>query len=413
MAAAAIQQNAIEVERVGSVEALVRLQSEWEAVQCASSYEHVLLDHRWVRTWFEVFGDDKIPCVLVLREAGTAVGLLPLVLSRGRELFPARRYQVHMADEFRFTRVPSWARLVPIRRLTYPLSGALANRRGHFLFDREDPTLYARAIAAIEALESEWDLAVLEGFPAGSTAEGMLNDAIAGSGLKTDGRSFTRETLYATLPETMDDYLAGKTRHFRKRLKEEVRRAERRFPDLRVRAFRGADIDAGMDHLLDLETRSWKMKRDRARTFYIGPEPKLQAFHRKVARAFAEHDEAVVYIEFVGGRAVAGIQCLGRRGRLATIVTFMDTEYSRHLSTAPMYRRLVADAIELGYREIDFCGNTANLSKWADGVRRSGRVFLYNRRPHSQFLRTLSVTANRAHRGLSTLRGRGRKAASA
>ncbi|MEQ8660393.1 MAG: GNAT family N-acetyltransferase, partial [Gammaproteobacteria bacterium] len=322
------------------------------------------------------------------------------------EMFPARTYQVHMADEYRFTRVPRWARPWPIRRLGFALSGALANRRSHFLLRTEDPRFYAAILDYAASIASEWDLMVLEGAPRDSLAAQLLREALAQSSLRDDGRSFCRETVYASLPDSMDAWLATKRRHFRRRLVEQCRQVERRFPDVSVREYRGDDIDAGMAQLLALEERSWKAEQTRTRTFYIGPEPDLQRFHREVARAFAARDDAMVLVMEVEGRAVAAIQCLERDDMLATIVTFMDQDYTRQLNTAPMFRHLVERAIERGVHEIDFCGKTVNAEKWADHTRYSERCFIYNRRPYSRFLRGLSVAANRAYRGVSAWRER-------
>ncbi|MEQ8496552.1 MAG: GNAT family N-acetyltransferase, partial [Gammaproteobacteria bacterium] len=384
---------------------IAALARSWDELQRAATYRHVLQDHRWFCTWLEVFGRYKQPCVLLLREQGELIGIAPLVITQGYEMFPARKFQVHTADDYRYTRVPRWARPWPIRRLGFALSGALANRRSHFLLRAEDPRCYAAILDYAAGIASEWDLMVLEGVARDSTAERLLCEALAHSALSDDGRRFCRETVYATLPDTMEAWLATKTRHFRRRLVEQCRQVERRFPDLTVHEYRGPHIDAGMEALLELEKRSWKAEQTRDRTFYIGPEPDLQTFHRAVARAYAASDEAMVLVMEVEERPVAAIQCLERDAMLATIVTFMDQDYTRRLNTAPMFRRLVERAIERGVREIDFCGKTVNAEKWSDGTRYSQRYFIYNGRAYSRCLRGTSIVANRAYRAVSAWRG--------
>ena len=394
----------VQVERISSLAQISELAHEWDRVQRQCSDKHVLMDHRWLCTWLKIFGSGKEPCILVLREQGSVVGIAPLIISRGYELFPSRNFQVHMADEYRFTRVPRLVRLLPIRRLTFALSGALANRRSHFLFVEQDRRFYERTLSYLDSIAHEWDLMVLEGLPEGSQQEELLLSAIDRSHLRGDGRRFSRETMFAKLPDSMDLYLASKTRHFRKRLAEQCRQAEKRFPELRIREFRGSRIDQGMEKLLELEKRSWKTSGARKRTFYIGPEPQLQAFHREAARAFAETDGAVVLTMEIAGRPVAGIHCLERDGVTAAIITFLDAEFSSKLNTAPMFRYLIKSSIERGLREIDFNGKTANIAKWAEGIRRSSRFFFYNRRPYSRFLRLLSSTAHGAYRAVSAVR---------
>jgi hypothetical protein len=395
LAATTEQDNALEVERVDSLERLSELKEEWALARQSCPHKHVLMDHRWLCTWLPIFGDDKQPCILVLREQGTIAGIVPLMLSRGYELFPTRKHQVHMAEEFRYTRVPRAARLLPIRRLTFCLSGALANRRSHFLFDEQDPRLYETTLSYLDRMADEWDLMVIEGLPEGSGQQELLLQALQRSRLTTDGRLFVRETLYADLPASMDLYLASKRRHFRRRLVEQCRQAERSLPGLQVREYRGARIDEGMDRLLALERLSWKAHDIRDRKFYIGPEPELQAFHRASARVFAETDEAVVISMEVGERTAAAILCLESEGVSAAIITFMDATLPGRWNTAPMFRRLLESCMERGLCELDFNGNTRNVAKWADSTRRSSRYFLYNGRPYSRFLHGLSVAVRR------------------
>ena len=114
--------SAIDVERVRTLERLAEIGDDWDALQRRCSERHVMLDHRWISTWLSIFGRDKEPCILMLRRNGELLGIAPLVISRGRELFPTRKHQVHMAEEFRFTRVPAMLRLWPIRRLSFVLS---------------------------------------------------------------------------------------------------------------------------------------------------------------------------------------------------------------------------------------------------------------------------------------------------
>jgi CelD/BcsL family acetyltransferase involved in cellulose biosynthesis len=395
---------AVEVERIGSLTQLADIEREWDSIQSRCRETHVLLDHRWVYGWLKVFGRDSHIHVLILRVGGTAVGIVPLIISRSYELFPSRNLHVHTGDDYRYTRVPSSMRWVPIRRLSFPLSVAVANRRSHFLFPEHDPRLYAATMNYAASIAREWDLLVIEGFPSGSPQEALLLRAAADSGLRDDGRRFDRESMFATLPESMDAFLAAKTNHFRKRMRAETRQASERFENLRLREFRGAEIDEGMARIFALEKRSWKAESSRQRTFYIGPDPQLETFHSEVARAFAATDRALVLTVDIGEQSVAGIYCVERDGVMAAIITFRDQEFAGQLTMAPLFRRLVEIGIERGLKELDFNGKTVNIEKWADGTRVSSRFFFYNRRPYSRLLRAMSRTAHLVHGAMSSLR---------
>jgi hypothetical protein len=394
----------IQVERIGSLAQLADFGQEWDNLQRRCAEKYVLLDHRWVCTWLELFGKDKQLHVLVLRAGGAVVGIVPLIISSGFELFPSRNHQIYTADDYKYTWVPRYVRLVPIRRLSFPLSVPVGNRRSHFMFVEHDPRFYALTANYMASIARKWDLMVIEGFPRGSPQEDLLLRAVAASGLQDDDRKFDRLTLWADLPESMDTFLAAKSNHFRKRLRAACRQAQDSFPDLRVREFRGLEIDEGIERIFLLERRSWKASGTKRRHFRVRPEARLETFHRAVARAFAATDGAVVLTMDVGERPVAGIYCLERDGVVMPITTFMDEEFADRLTTAPMFRRLVEMSIDRGLKELDFNGYTDNIAKWADKTRASSRFYFYNRQPYSQFLRALSRTAHLAHGALVSLR---------
>jgi hypothetical protein len=284
------------------------------------------------------------------------------------------------------------------------LSLPLGSRRGHFLFVEEDPRFYALTVSYIESIARDWDLLVLEGFRRGSAQESRLLDAMRESGLRSDGRQFDRLTLCADLPDSIDAFIAAKSRHFRKRVRAEIRQAEERVGELTLRQFRGPAIDEGMDRMFALERRSWKAMGTKQRKYRVGPEPRIETFHREVAQAFAATDGAVVLTMDVGDRPVAGIYCLERDRVVMPITTFMDEQFAGRVTTAPLFRHLVESSIRRGASEIDFNGNTVSIAKWAGRTRASSRFYFYNRRPYSRFLRALSQTAHRAHSVLASVR---------
>src|SRR5262249_27245119 len=107
--------DAVTVERVDSVEGIAALGDDWDRVQDACPAKHVLMDHRWVSAWWRHFGEGKELHVLAVRRGGRLAAVAPLVLSRGREAFPARDSRLVLADDYAHMPTPSWMRVVPIR----------------------------------------------------------------------------------------------------------------------------------------------------------------------------------------------------------------------------------------------------------------------------------------------------------
>lgn len=388
--------SALEVRRVESLEGLESIREEWQELESASP-RHVLLDHRWVCAWWRHFGRGKQLHTLVVRRGKTSVGIAPLMISRGFEAFPSRNTLVLIAEDHQHVPSVRWRRVVPIRRLTFPVNVPCGNVRNHFLVGEDSAGFYEAIAGYLCDRSRAWDMAWLEGFPEESMQATRLRDAAAAAGLRSARGHFARRYYRAALPRTFDEFLEQRSRMFRKRLRQEIRRDERKAESLgevRVRAFRGPTIDAGMDILFALEGRSWKAGRGRRRKLVWRLDERARSFHREVARSYAESDAATVQVLEVADQPVAAFYLLERDGILNCLLTFRDETQAAGISTALLWKEAVSGAIGRGLLEIDFNGETRNQRPWADGETRFERVVLFNGQPYSRLLRALKDGAN-------------------
>jgi len=128
----------IEIEVVDCLDALLGIREEWDDVQDACVHKHVFLDHRFITAWWRHAGRGKAMHTLVLRRGGVVEGIMPLALSRGWEAFPTREKNVRIAEDFQHLPSMRWRRVVPMRRLSFPLSLPSSNIRAHFLLRRAE-----------------------------------------------------------------------------------------------------------------------------------------------------------------------------------------------------------------------------------------------------------------------------------
>lgn len=395
----------IDVERIDSHDGLVALAGAWDAVQSDCAAKHVQLDHRWMCPWWSHFGDGKELHALVLRRGSGIIGIAPLIISRGREVFPSRLSCVQIADDYACMRTAP--RLVPIRRLTFPLSYMSGNQRCHMLLREESSDVYEAIARYVRSIASRWDMLMLEGLPRDSGQAQRMLDAARRHGLRADGRTFERRLGFVTLPDTMQGYMASRTRHFRKRFGQECQRVERKASSmggLTIAEFRGPSIDEGLDHLFSMERRSWKAQQVRRRQIHHRLDDRLRDFHGDVARRFSERGEAAVFVTFVAHDVVGALYCLEREGVVTPILTYMDAAFARQVTALPMFRRFIECSIDRGLREIDVNGNTMFARKLSNGERVLERVVLYSARPYSSLLRNVSRAARSLSRAVSRAR---------
>lgn len=386
----------ISVQRISSSDEILAIRGEWDEIQSACSARHVLLDPLWVSTWWRHFGAKKNLHLLLLRRNKTAVGIAPLMISRGREVFPSREAYVQIADDFRHVPGANWRRVVPIRRLTFPLSITSSNIRSHFLLADDEPSTVRGVMDYCKGIEREWDMMVLEGIPDSSPQLPLIQAAGPQAGLLTGHAVGTRHLFRSTLPATFEEFLAEHSRRYRKRLRQECSLAERRVADfgkLEVRCLRGKEAVEIMPTFLALEARSWKVQGKRERRLYLQLDDRLRAFYRELASVFAGEDRAQVLLLEVGGKPVAGLFTLERAGTTNCVLTFMVSDVPYQVSTAPIWREYFERSIAQGHHEIDFNGKTENVIKWADDEMSYERVLFFNKKPYSQVLGLISNSA--------------------
>jgi hypothetical protein len=386
----------IEIQIIDSLDDLSAIRDEWNAVQDACEHKHVFLDHRFVTAWWRHAGHGKSMHTLVLRRRGIVEGVVPLTLSCGLEAFPTSEKNARIAEDFQFLPSLRWRRFVPVRRLSFPLSFASANLRGHFILRRTDSEQIAAVLAYCESIRGQWDVLALDGIPEGAEQQQLVCASASRFGLRRGRSRQSRILLQAVLPASMEAFLAGRSHNFRSGLRRAQRQSIERTASLgefRIREFRGSSIDEGMTKLLDLERQSWKVKKTRKRELYITLTDAYACFHRNVANAFAASDQAQVLVTEIGGQPVNALYSLERQGVIACVLTYQAEEFANRVSIAPLWARFFEIAIERGMRLVDFNGNSSNLARYANGRTSFDRLVFYNTAIYSSLLRATADAA--------------------
>jgi hypothetical protein len=387
----------IEIQVIDRLDDLLNIRDEWNAVQDACEHKHVFLDHRFTTAWWEYVGRGKTMHTLVLRRGGLVQGIVPLVLSRGWEAFPTTEKNVRIAEDFQYLPSTRWRRFVPIRRLSFPLSFPSCNLRAHLIVRQPEPQVAAAVLSYCHSIRDQWDLLSLDGIPEGSAQETVLREEAPRAGLQRGRSRHSRALLHASLPASMDAFLAQRSRNFRSGFRRAQRQSIERTAELgefRIREFRGESIDDGITTLLDLEHQSWKATGTRKRDLYVTLSDEYRGFHRSVAKAFAASDDAQVLVTEIGGRPANALYSLERQGIITCVLTYQAEALAALVPVAPLWGRFFEIAIARGLREVHFNGNSSYLARYANGEARFSRLVFYNTGLYSRLLRTAADGAN-------------------
>src|ERR1044071_4128437 len=80
----------LRIERVSSYRDFLDLEPEWTRIVQSSRVDHPFLEHAWLRTWWECFGEGSTLQPLFAKSANRVIGIAPLILT------PIRMYGMHV-----------------------------------------------------------------------------------------------------------------------------------------------------------------------------------------------------------------------------------------------------------------------------------------------------------------------------
>lgn len=374
-----IRSEPLRVGRFDTVATLDAAVPDWDIVQDRCPFHHVLLDHRWIRAWWSAFGEGKELHGLVVRHDGNPVGLAPMIFSQGLEAWPSRDSQLQIAEDHRNLVVPAWRRIVPVRRVTFPLNVPCHNSRSHVLIADDPKGVCAAILDYWHDRQSDWDVMMLDGLPVSSGQREMFQAAALARGLPTLPHGRARAMYSADLTGGMEAYLARRGSHFRKRHKAQMRACEKagRFE---LRKFCGSDIGRGLDAMFEIESQTWKARPEADAPVRMPIDDRLRRFFTEVAHAYAAKDDAVIHVMSLDGRPAGCLFGLSRDNVMLSLVVYLRDDMRNILNAAPLWDALIRDATARNMTELDIHGVTAYARKWATREDMYQRLYVFS--PH-------------------------------
>ncbi|MBB3021701.1 hypothetical protein FHR70_004806 [Microvirga lupini] len=374
-----VEKSSYHTCRFDALSAFDRTSSDWNLVQDRCQYHHVLMDHRWVKAWWNVFGAGKDLHGLVVHHKGQPIGIAPMIYSQGWESWPSRDGKLQIAEDSKNLSIPAWQRFVPIRRVTFPLNIPSHNSRAHILIADNPAQVCGEILDYWKDRSHTWDVMVLDGLPEKSGQRDMLQAAAASKGLMTLPHGRVREMYSADLTGGMDGYLARRGSHFRKRHKAQMRACERA-GRLEMSMYRGREIGRGLEIMFAIERDTWKARSDLDAAVRMPLDDQLKRFFSEVAYAYADNDDAVIHIMSLDGHPAGALFGLSRRNVMLSLVIYLRDEVRTVLNASPLWDALIRDAVERGISELDIHGVTAYARKWATCATNYQRLYIFS--PH-------------------------------
>ena len=322
----------ISIEKITTREGFERLEPVWNPLLEASASNSITLTWEWLTAWWDVFGQGRRLYILVVREGDEVIGIAPLLKRM----------------VWRFG-------LIPYRRLEFLASGE--NEADEICSDYLDFILQrGREAEALEAIfgylhkhKSDWDEIIVTDMSGESPNLRLLQSMCETGGAKC--RIIRDQTcLYAPLPDSWDEFLAGLGSEFRRKIRKDRRILESAGGEVRV-IDKLDGFESHFEELIRLHQARWT---ERGETGVFAGE-KFTRFHRLLAHKAIPKGWLKLFLVYEAGEAISASYDFAYNGKMYYYQSGFAAGSGQLSSPGALVRSFAIEkAIEMGLSEYDF-----------------------------------------------------------
>jgi CelD/BcsL family acetyltransferase involved in cellulose biosynthesis len=335
----------MEITTLTDARDFLALGSEWNDLLDRSGSGSIFLTWEWTSTWWSSLAENVQPNVLAARQGGDGrlVGVAPLML----KTYPL---------------VPPFA----YRELCFLGTGRTAPDHLDFIIDPAYQAAVADAfVDYLCSHRSRWHVVRFEGVASSSPVTASLLDTYR----SPQSHVHLIANPYLPLPATWDAYAGSLGRNLRNNIARYDKLLEKEHPG-QVRYWRvrhEQEIDAALSTLFRLNKAALGRK-DRIGSF---EDPRVQQFHRRLAREFLRKGWLRFYLLTIGTTDIAALYCFRYRDVVSFYQSGFDLAWDRYGPGRQLMAHAIRESIDEAAREFDFLrGDETYKSQWT-AVRRN------------------------------------------
>lgn len=344
---------AIVVTCIETADGFRALREEWDGLVHAATAASIFTTWEWQYLWWQHYGAGQPLRLLVAREDGRLLGLLPLYV---RRVTPMPGVSVRLL------------RLVGTGADTSPdyLEPPLAP-------GREEET--ARALVDVALDLAGWDVLVWSDLESEGALLGAVQEALRWRGLRAR-RGTSARISFVPLPASWETYLQTLSRDRRYTIRNTRRKFERE-PGARFFVWDDAGrLDEAVDRLIELHHKRWETRG----TEHSFASPSYNDFHRAVMRACHERGWLRLYVMERAGHPIAMYYCYRFRGTVYYFQGGFEPEYEKLRPGLCLMGYAIEHAIGEGQQVFDMLRGEYDYKKqWARDVRETVYTMAYRR----------------------------------
>lgn len=332
------------ITRVSDIKRFERYEADWRRLQVEAGMSSVYLTWEYVTTWWRTYGAGYDLCVLVAsNREGTTVGIAPLIIGRG-DSGPSRN----------------------LRYLSF--IGTLGDTASEFLDFLISPGLEETVVDQFYVFllnhsPNEWDFLALRQVESNSKPLNALLKTIA----KESGATFRIDSTpspFTSLPSSWEDYLASRSKNFRKAFKGHWNRLHKRHEVRELIAGTDLSLEEAMNQLMELNQSRWENGRSTFNSLLF------YTHHLEIAKVFLERGWLYFRLLEVDGKIASARFDFYYGNKLWNILGGWSPEYANLSLGRIAIAKELQWSISQGLAEYDFLGGEASYKRtWASDER--------------------------------------------
>lgn len=366
------EHRVIQAEIVWDVAELGALRADWERL-FAAGHSEPSTSLEWSDALLRShLRESDLVFVVVLREAGSVVSLVPAIVRREPIAGPFDVAVLSFLSE-------------------------LHNTHSDILRSADRPEVVAALFGALTSLPCRWDVFSVRRLLESSPLTRHMTEIA--SRLPLPGRIRREQPSFILgLGAGYDAFLRARSGKFRNYLKRKTRQLTALGQVEVRRAGREISLEDAYRDLLEVDARSWKQANGSA----IPARPEQRAFYRLLGEGALRHDRLHLTLMYLDGRPIAFNYGLTLRDTYYYIKTSFDEEFRRVSPATVLRAQLIQSLVEDGIRVLDFPAEPYQWEEqWTDQMRWHRSILLFNRTPRGLLCRAIVALRDTFRRGVA------------
>ena len=334
------------VQVITEFRAFLEMEAYWNRLVDAAGIDHPFVRHEWIRTWWECFGKGDELRILIVREQGAPVGIVPLMLCRRRLLgAPVRQLQF-------------------IWNIHAPRSGMIVGR---------DAAAVCRAALAHIGRQRDWDVLVLPRLAERSHGLVELPLLANEQGMRT-GLKREEESPYLPITTSWDAYWNSLDAKHRSNLRNREKRLCKAGKLALEVVSSVDDLDGALEDGFRLEAAAWKGAAGSA----ITSSEQTRRFYADLARRSAALGTLRLCFLNLNGQRIAVRYALETGNKLYVLKSGYDPSYATCSPSNVLLEFMLKDAFRRGVGEVDFVGTAESWKRlWTPNLRPHHALYVF------------------------------------